>query len=242
MADQKITELDAGTVADDDLIAFVDDPSGAAQTKKDGLSSNPGAGAAPLMTDSDGYLHLRQLELAQTGTGDSLLMYIDAADADSKDWRWAMNTSVQAGRDNVTLNWGYNNAAGGGCEDNADCAFYTQLESFYTTGGEDYFEYHLNFYDINDANPFRPLQINVSRDDYDTLFQVKADTITLFSRSETNGITILPGTSITASDKVVITETNTEALLVQSAVPTPAPCRRQQCGWIPRTRGWAWAM
>jgi len=219
MANQKITELDAGTVADGDLIAFVDDPSGAAQTKKDALSSDPGAGAAPLMTDSSGYLHLRQLELAQTGTGDSLLMYIDPADADSKDWRWAMNTSAQAGRDNVTLNWGYNNAAGGGCEDNADCAFYTQLESFYTTGGVDYFEYHLNFYDINDANPFRPLQINVSRDDYDTLFQVKADTISLFSRSETNGIGIIPGTSITALDPVTITETSTSAFLVQSAVP-----------------------
>ena len=59
MADQKITELTAGTVAPgDDLVAFVDDPGGTPITKKATLQSNAGAAAAPLCPDpsGDGYV------------------------------------------------------------------------------------------------------------------------------------------------------------------------------------------
>jgi len=65
MADEKITELGAGTVAPgDDLVAFVDDPTGAAVTKKATLQSNPGAAAAPLCTGASGDLYLQDLRLA----------------------------------------------------------------------------------------------------------------------------------------------------------------------------------
>jgi hypothetical protein len=179
-------------------------------------STSPGAAAAILRTDSNGYLHLRQVELAQTATGDTKVLYIDSADADSRDWNWNLHTAAQAGRDNVVLNWGYNNAAGGGCSDLTEPCLYLQLESFYTSG-DDWFEYHLNYYDVNNANDFRPLQINISRDDQECSLYLLGEHHYFQDKAQTAGLIIQATTQIVAYDPVYIRETSANALLVQTA-------------------------
>ena len=90
---------------------------------------------------------------------------IDPIDPDAKLFNWNIATSVQAGRDNVVINWGYNQAAGGGPEDNTDATFYQQLETDYPSGGGNRrMEYHWDFFVAGGADPgIRPMHMNLDK-------------------------------------------------------------------------------
>jgi hypothetical protein len=68
------------------------------------------------------------------------------------------------GNNNVTYQWGYNNAAGGGREAAGDGAFYLQMETNYRPSSVDLFEYHLNAYTAADAVICRPFSYIVAKD------------------------------------------------------------------------------
>lgn len=157
-----------------------------------------------------------ELERKQSSTSDVLLMQIDPSDTDSRMWQWCMNTVAQTGRDNVTLNWGYNNAQGGQ-QDSSDHSLYLQLESYWLTGGEGQAEFHLNYYGVSGANAFRPFTFRVNVDAIEAWATLLGDHIALQSRAGANGITVNPGSSIICADAMDVRATSTTAALIRKA-------------------------
>lgn len=189
MADQKLTQLTAlATLSSDDLFYVVDDPAGAATSKKmaasvlDGRYLQPAnnlsdlanaatartnlglvaGGAGDIWVEKAGDTMTGLLTYAQPA-GDTATFYtVNPSDPDARLFNWNIATSNNPfiARRNTIINWGYNQAVGGGCEDGAEPSFYQQLESHYAPGSDPQFEYHWDFFTDGGDGGIRPMHLN----------------------------------------------------------------------------------
>lgn len=120
-------------------------------------------GAGDIWVEKAGDTMTGELTYAEPAGASHTFYAVDPVDANARLFNWNIGTSDNAGslRDNVVINWGYNQAIGGSTDDDTEPAFYQQLETFYQPGGTSQFEYHWDFFMSGGADPgVRPMHLN----------------------------------------------------------------------------------
>ena len=168
-------------------------------------SANPGAAAAILASDSTGALNIVSYNSLQPSSANYKPFLAHPNDANARLFNWNIGTFSNMptdARNNVILNWGYNQLSGG-VEDATEAAFYQQLESYYHPAGSNaLFEYHLDY--INGATTFRPTFITINRTLHTTTHTYLYDVINFSNRATAAVNWQLSGANFTSAQATAV--------------------------------------
>lgn len=125
------------------------------------------------------------LKIAPSTSGADTMLQYSPNISPSRVWNWNWNSVPNPGdpnRSDVTANFGYNNAPGGGCADQSDPCIYTQFEDYFAPDLNAYSEYHLNFFEAGNASSLRPFHYQINRSTGFTSASYTADAMGWLSR------------------------------------------------------------
>lgn len=126
---------------------------------------------------------LESLELAQVTNENDIFFSWEPNSPDGRKFTITYAITAQAGRDNEVYAWGYNVAPNGLQIDATEPSISHRIESFFTSGGNDYMEAHLQIFDAANSVQLRPFGLFYDRTAHTTDTSISGHVVSM-SRSD----------------------------------------------------------